>query len=185
MREDNIDKLEVPFDDVLDNILDSMVYGYKCAELIWNEEPIDGKWTWKKFKFMHSYLFEFVYDEWDDLEAVTIGRQVGFSDKVSADEFQHKFLCMVWPYVKDGNYYGDSDLRELYVEWWQRFNILRWRGTYLQGFAFKVPVIKYDWKKTLTSELNDLDSTFDNWQDAMRLKIPSDRDPASGELRGS
>jgi SPP1 gp7 family putative phage head morphogenesis protein len=181
---DTIDGLEIPFDDVLDNTLDSMIYGFKVGEIIWNEIVDNGKYTWQKFKFMHSYLFDFKYNEYDDLESVAIGRMVGSSKNVSAEDFERKFVYMAYPYIKDGNYYGDSDLRELYVEWWQRFNIIRWRGVYLQGFSFRVPIITYDTKSVSTTELGDLDTMLDNWQDLMRVKIPGTRDQETNKLMG-
>jgi len=179
----NFDNMDISFNDQLDNLLDAMAYGFKVGEIIWNTELVNGLWTWKYVKFMHSIFFDFHYDEFNNMDKVAIGRNYGSSTEVPRDEFEQKFIYMVYPYLKDGNWYGDSDLKELYVEWWQKFNIIRWRGIYLQNFGMPVPIVTYDSSKISATEKSDIDDMLDSWQDLMQVKIPGTRDPVSGELR--
>lgn len=180
---DVIDNMHQSFSDYIDNLLDSMVYGFKAGEIVWKLND-ENKWIWDKFRFIHSLFFDWEYNEFGDLKAVRIGQTIGQKTVIPEEEFNYKFIWMIYPYLKDSNYYGDSDLKEIYPEWWQKFNLIRWRGVYLQNCAFPVPVIYYDQLKTKASELTDLDNMFDNWQDLMRIKIPSLRDPNTGELQG-
>ena len=178
-----LDDLKSPvWDDVLDNLLDSIIYGFKIGELIWSDKLINGKWVWEKFKFKHPLFFDFEYDEFGNLKQVLVGRNFGFDTKIDVETFNSKFIYMPYPYLKDGNYYGDSELKEIYAEWWQKYNITRWRGVYLQNFCMPVPKIIYDHNKTSATELNEIDAMFDNWQEMMRIKIPGVRDPKTGAL---
>lgn len=179
---ENFDKLTNPtFDDILDNLLDAMSYGHKEGEIVWGQR--DGKLVWDGVRFQHPILFDFKYDEHGDLSHVLYGYSYGNKTEIQADEFNEKFLYMCWPYLKDGNWYGDSDLREVYFDWWSKFNIKRYRNKYLQNYSAPIPIITYVHAELTAKELNDLDDMLDNWQDSMRVKIPAFRDPLSGEMR--
>jgi len=179
----NFDQLHNPsFKECLDNLLDSMAYGFKIGEIIWNF--IDGKYSWKTIKFQHPILFDFEYDIKNNLEFVLYGYHYGHEEKIPVKLFTDKFITMVYPYLKDGNWYGDSEFRELYFEWWSKYNIKRWRNEFIQGRGKPVPHVTYDSAKTSSSEKDELKDIFENWQDNMFILIPGYSDPETGELRG-
>lgn len=180
--QENFDRLKMPsFDGVLDNLLDSIAYGFKVGEIVWE---LDEKYYWKKIKFQHSIFFDFKYDDYNNLDNVHYGFYYGNDTIIPADEFLDKFIVMVYPYLKDGNWYGDSDLKEVYFEWWSKYNIKRWRNQFIQGRGKPVPHVVYDSVKTSTSELNNIKTMFENWQDSMYVLIPGTTDPISKELIG-
>ncbi len=179
----NFDDLTNPtFDDIIDNLLDAMSYGHKEGEIVWGVS--EGKFVWERVRFQHPILFDFKYNERGDLDKVLYGYNYGNDTEIPAKEFNEKFIYLCWPYLKDGNWYGDSDLREVYFDWWSKFNIKRWRNMYLQGYGMPIPIVTYDHAKCTIKELNLIDDMFDNWQEQMRIKIPADRNPVSGELEG-
>jgi len=178
----NFDRLEMPtFDGILDNLLDSIAYGFKCGEVIL--EQYEGKWVWDKIKFQHPILFDFEYDDQDNLENVRYGYYYGDETKIPVKEFNEKFIIMVYPYLKDGNWYGDSELKEIYFEWWSKYNIKRWRNEFIQGRGKPVPHIIIDSAKITDDEKNEVKDMFENWQDNMYVIIPGFRDEA-GEIQG-
>lgn len=179
----NLDNLTLPsWHDALHNLLDSMIYGHKEGEIVWGQNE-EGLWVWDKLKFQHPILFDFQYDKDKNLKYVAYGRKYGNDKEIPAEEFFSKFLYLVNPYLKDGNYYGDSDLREVYFDWWSKFNIERWRNTYLQGYGMPIPVVKYVSKEMTTDELNNIDAILERWQDQMFLKIPGSRHPETKEIQ--
>lgn len=179
----NFDDLRNPsFDDILDNLLDSMVYGHKEGELVWKMD--EGMVWWDRVKFQHPILFDFEYDEKGNMSEVLYGYYYGSDTTIDRKKFEEKFIYMVYPYLKDGNWYGDSDLREIYPDWWSKFNIRNWRNEYIQGFGRPVPHVVYDKNKTEDSELTAMEDMLENWQDNMYVFIPGYSDPESGELKG-
>lgn len=179
----NFNNLSEPsFDDVLDNLLDSKIYGFKIGEIIWNDDLVDGKYTWRKVYFQHPILFDFEYDNNGDIKEVKYGYYQCNNIPIDKEIFKTKFLYMCNPYLKDGNYYGDSDLKELYFEWWSKFNIKRFRNIYLQNYGMPIPIITYDSLTISQSEKADLDTMLENWQDQMYVKIPATRSKKTEEL---
>jgi SPP1 gp7 family putative phage head morphogenesis protein len=181
--QDVFDNLKTRFKDVLDNMMDAMIYGFKIGEIIWKSE--DGKWKWDKVKFKHSIFFNFKYDKFKNMDKLLIGKFFGTpQQEIDVPTFNNKFLYFVWPYLKDDNMYGDSDLREIYTQWYAKFHIFRWRNVYLQNNGQPIPIVKFDKDKVSSGEKDEMKDLLENFQDQMYLLIPSLRDLKSGELRG-
>jgi len=181
--EDNLAGLKLPtWYDTLHNLLDGMVYGHKEGEIIWGQDKKTGRWVWEQLKFQHPIMFDFKYDEHKNLDYVAYGSYFGNDTQIPADEFFSKFLYYVNPYLKDTNYYGDSDLREVYFDWWSKFKIKRNRNVFLQGYGMPIPEINYVASEMTTTEISELDSMFQNWQESMYIKIPGKRNKESGVI---
>lgn len=172
---------------VFDNALDAWAYGFKCGEKIFKvgkEGEFEGKWIIDEVKFMHSNYFDFLYDKYGTLDGLWIGKDYGGTEIVKGfNNIMSKFLILPWPYPIDGNWYGRSDLDAVYLQYYQKYQIYRWRGIYLQGFGMPVIVAKYEQGKMSSSELSDLDDQLANWQEQMYFKIPSIR-PKKGDKAG-
>jgi SPP1 gp7 family putative phage head morphogenesis protein len=168
--------------DAFDNTLDAKMYGYKCAEIIWASK--DGKWVPEQLKFKHSYLFDFDYDEYGNLQELLVGYYVGNDGKVTGEDIAKKFMIMVWPYAKDGNYYGQSVLDAVYLQYFQKYNIERYWATYLQNFGMPIVELKYDVDDIKSAELDTLKELAENWQNNMYFLTPSKRHKTTGELLG-
>ena len=165
--------------DAMDNALDAKIYGYKCAEIIWGSK--ESKWTPSQLKFKHSYLFDFDYDEYGNLNEVLIAYYVGNDGKLVGEDINKKILMMIWPYAKDGNYYGSSILDSIYLQYYQKYNIERYWATYLQNFGMPIIEIKYDSDNIKSGELTEIKDLAENWQDNMYFLNPSKRHKTSGE----
>lgn len=170
-----------------DNALDAAVYGFKVAEVVWDVTP-DGKYFIKNIKHRHSYHFDFGYDEFGNLNCVWIGRKTGSDQKVEGDAIYQKLMLYVYPYAKDGNYYGDSDLRELYGKWRSKMHIQRQRDVHLQNWGMPIPVVTYDKASTTPVEKEALRAMLRGWRDSMWLMIPGvkarEKNGTVGELVG-
>jgi SPP1 gp7 family putative phage head morphogenesis protein len=192
----------VDFYDILDNYLDGMVYGFKVGELMWINEAIatekgilvpdqfKGKWWVGNIKHKHSVFFDFEYDEYGNVKALLIGRNYGFDTSeggknyIDAEEIKQKFLIFIYPYAKDGNYYGDSDLKEVYTQWFAKFNIFRFRNMYLEKFGMPIPEVIYNSQKTNATEVSELKAMLKNFQDSMYFVNPGAWNSDAKELVG-
>jgi SPP1 gp7 family putative phage head morphogenesis protein len=179
--------LVISFDDILDNFLDAMIYGYKVAEKIFDTAQSAmkkgirvpsqhmGKWFLTNIKHKHSVFFDFDYDEFGNLNELIIGRMVGFTDTVEGIEnIKEKFIIFVYPYPKDSNYYGDSDLKEIYTQYYSKFHIFRYRNQFLEKWGAPIPEVIYDKKKVSAVELTALKNLMKNFQDAMFFINPGE-----------
>jgi SPP1 gp7 family putative phage head morphogenesis protein len=179
------DNMRISFYDILDNYLDGMQYGFKVGELVWaNQERMEslgkiippefnGKWFIENIKHKHSIFFDFKYNDYGDVESLYIGRNFGGDiDPISGEELKNKFLIFTYPYPRDGNYYGDSDLKEIYPQWYAKFNIFRFRNQYLERYGMPIPEIIYDATKTTADEKSDLNLMLKNFQDCMYFLTP-------------
>ncbi len=178
-----IDGMKIRWRDVLKNMLDAMVYGFKVGEIIWKISK-DAKWVWHNIKFMHSVFYDFTYEENKDLKSALIGRDFGSDQEIDAETYERKFIHHINSYLKDGNLYGDSDLKELYPQWNAKQKIFRYRNVYIQNSGYSMPVVKYDKATVDDTEKTEMITYLKNLQDQMFLMIPAIRDKNSGELRG-
>jgi SPP1 gp7 family putative phage head morphogenesis protein len=176
-----IEDLQPSMTDTFDNFMDSRMYGYKVGEKVWTAR--DGKWVWQKIKHSHSYHFDFGYEPTGALDKLVVGRKSGTETVITGKpNIFKKFIISVYPYPIDGNWYGKSDLTEIYLLWYQKYNIRRWQAMYLQGYGMPIPIAKYDSDAMKDSELDTLQDMLRNWQDNMYLTIPGIRNQ-DGDLK--
>jgi SPP1 gp7 family putative phage head morphogenesis protein len=171
--------------DVMFNILDAMNYGFKTAEKVW--DVVNGLVSLIKLKFKHSEFFDYNYDDFGNLNKVWISRRYGGNQPqeiIEGEDINQKLLITTYPYLKDGNIYGESDLMGAYLQWNAKFYIARWRNVYLQNYGQPIPVVKYDKETVDSGEKTEMQNTLKNLQDTMFIMIPSVRDKKTGELRG-
>ena len=173
---------KIQFNNVLDNLLDSMIYGFKIGEKRFVLE--NGFIALKNVHFMHSIFYDFGYDEWGEWDKLRIGYRYGETTEIKGQEMFDKFLIMVWPYIKDGNMYGDSDLREVYTQYYAKQYIYKFRNIFLQNFGMPLPEVIYDTEATDASEINDMENMLKNLQENLFILQPGVRRDEDGELQG-
>ena len=165
----------IRFWDIFDNLMDARAYGFKAGELIW--EVVDGKLVITNVKFCHSLFFDFVYDDFRNLQDVKIGYAVGKNNMVNADEFNKKFIYFCNPYVKDGNWYGTSELSDIYEQWYAKKYISKFRSLYLQNYGFPIPIGVYDQVAFTPAEKTKLEKQFEQFQEFEYFLFPGKRGP--------
>jgi SPP1 gp7 family putative phage head morphogenesis protein len=157
--------------DVLYNLLEGgIVHGFKVGERMF--DMVDGKIIIRNIKFMHSLFFDFEYNEWGDLDKMIIGKRYGEGTPIGQPELDNKFIIFTYPYLKNGNYYGDSDLREVYPQYYAKYQIFRFRNIYLQNYGQPIPIVTYDSARVEQAEKDEMESFLQNLQDNMYLMIP-------------
>ena len=160
--------------DVLYNILEGgIVKGFKVGEKVF--DMVDGKIVLRNIKFMNSMFFDFGYSKFGGLDKLYIGRQFGDDTVVEQPDIDNKFIIFTYPYLKNGNYYGESDLREIYIQYYAKYHTFRFRNIYLQKFGQPLIHIIYDQAKTKKNELNDMKDLIENLQDNMYITQPGFR----------
>jgi SPP1 gp7 family putative phage head morphogenesis protein len=187
--EDQYKQLKTPIVDIMHNQLDAMVYGVKVGEKRFKLSEDKKNIVLDDVKHMHSIFFDFEYTEFNDLDKLYIGRQYGGlmlnkKSYIQGEENIHrKFDVFTYPYIKDGNFYGVSDLQNVWTQYNQKFYIIRWRGQYLQNYGQPFPEIRYDADKTTAAEKTGMEDMVKNWQDSIYVMNPSARNE-NGELIG-
>jgi SPP1 gp7 family putative phage head morphogenesis protein len=165
------------FVDVIDNLLDAWIYGFKLAEVVWGYRdgkvvPLSIKPKWSQRLWFHNDGFgnlEYAYIMVD-----TPGTRVDLTR-------QGKFILFVHPYPKDGIYYGQSDLTSIYREWKAKDALVKWRTIALMKFGSAA--IKANYEQKQRKELDESFAVLKDWQEFGILKIPSKRDPKTGILQ--
>ena len=190
------ENMRISFSDILDNYLDGQAFGFKVGEIIWANEDrmkelgklipdeFHGKWFVENIRHKHSVYFDFGYNDYGDVEKLYIGRNFGDNTVIEGEDLYNKFLIFTYPYPKDGNYYGDSDLKEVYPQWYAKFNIFRFRNQFLERYGMPVPTITYDSQKTSANEKNELKLMLKNFQDSMYFLIPGSWNKEAKDLIG-
>lgn len=169
----------VSFLDVCHNLMDYKTYGFKVAENVWGYR--DGMQVIEATKCKHSHNIKFHADEYDNLEYFYVGWTNVPARRFYPSREPGKFLVAVYPYVKDGNWYGTSDLQAVYREWWAKDLILKFRNIYLQNFGMPVVLIVYDEEMPATLR-DDLFTSCANIQENFQLRLPARRNDETGEL---
>jgi SPP1 gp7 family putative phage head morphogenesis protein len=169
----------ISFLDVCHNLMDYKTYGFKVAENVWGYR--NGKQVITATKCKHSHNIKFHADQYDNLEYFYVGWTNVPEKRFYPSRDPGKFLIAVYPYVKDGNWYGTSDLQAVYREWWAKDLILKFRNIYLQNFGMPVVLIVYDEEMPGTLRQNLFDSCA-NIQENFQLRIPARRMDDTGDL---
>lgn len=171
----------------LDNALDAMVYGYKVAEKCFDYSA-DGKMFLSALKFRHSVLFSFAYDEFGDLKALLVGKNIGTQQRIEGDVLEEKFSIFTYPHVIDGSFYGQSDLMATYEPWRAKRHISRSRNSFLEKWGMPIPEALYDVDTTTAAEIDTLRDILKNFTEKTYLLSPATRSEgnngAAGDLVG-
>lgn len=173
---ENLEAISPSFRDTLDNQLDCLNYGFSLMEPVWDRDMMPGKWWLRSIKGKYPHYCIFVVDDVGDLDY--------FYFEAEPDKHYDvkDFLLTVFPYVKNGSYYGTSILQSVYREWFQIDVISKFEGLYLQGMGIPALKVLYDILMS-DEEVETIKTVIRRFQDNMHLFIPSIRDKDTGDLK--
>jgi len=177
-------EVHTPLKDIMDNFLDAHYYGFKCGEKIWGYNKKSKRIYLKSIKLRHSIFFDPIYDHYKNLRGMWIGRYFGGHKQVVGKAFSEKFMLFTHPYIKDGNAYGESDLRGIFPQFRAKVKIFNFRNERLEGWGKPIPVATYDRKLMDSREISELDEQLQRFQNKKSFMIPGNFDKASGKLVG-
>jgi hypothetical protein len=165
----------------IDNMMDAIPYGYKVSEKVW--KIVDGKIVLNNLKFKHSRFYNFDYDEFANLDKLIVGKNYGTIATLDGkDKIYDKFMLCTYPYVKDGNFYGESLLMSIYNAYRSKLHVQKQRDVTLEKWGSPVPEAIYDAQKMTVGEKSALDDLLENFQEGTFFKTPAFRNPKTGEL---
>jgi SPP1 gp7 family putative phage head morphogenesis protein len=168
---------------MLDNMLDAMSYGFKCGEKVFKIDS--DKVVLHNIKFKHSMLFDFDYDKFGNLDNLIVGKDFGETIEIKGiKNINDKFLLSVYPYPVDMNFYGKSELMQIYSKWRSKVHIQKQRDVTLEKWGSPIPEALYDAEKMSASEKSALQDLLDNFQEGTYLMNPGFRNQKTGELDG-
>ena len=172
---DNLESLDIPFDDFLRNFCDAWNYGYKLAEKIYYIK--DGLFYLKNIKCKPSKVLRFNVDDFSNLTSVQY--VLGNMQELIPPE---KFIIYVNPYLKDGEWYGEPDLVAVYREWWSKDTLVKIRNIAARTHAMPIRVLLYD-EATTPDDLNKMKGEVDDIHENLALYIPAKRaEDGTGKL---
>lgn len=154
------------FDSKLLDIMSALIFGFSLSEKVgWIIEygEFEGKVGLKNLKTRMPYDIEFDTDEFGNLKSNGIlqGKQA---------MPQEKFV--VWSYRPSfGNMYGNSDLREVYKNWWYKQQLERFMLMTLERYG--QPMISFTYEGTITqAQRNTLNDFGKNLQQNQSITLP-------------
>lgn len=172
--------------DILDNFLDAPYYGFKCAEKVYRLASRTHGTSYVRLcsiKHRHSIFFDFLYDDYKNLQGVWVGRFYGSQLIVKDDFFRKKFMVFTYPYAVDGNIYGHSELQEIYPQYRAKIKLFNFRNEKLEGFGKPIPIATFASAEMSSGERSDLESQLKYFQNNKYFTIPGTRNQA-GEIMG-
>ena len=172
--QENLDNLEIPFDDMLRNLCDAWNYGYKLAEKIYYIK--EGRYYLKTIKNKPSKVIRFNVDDFSNL--VSCQYVLGNMQEVIPPD---KFVIYINPYLKDGEWYGEPDLVAVYREWWSKDTLVKIRNIAARTHAMPIRQLIYD-ENITDDELQTMKDEVDDVHENLAIYVPGKRDEASGKL---
>lgn len=112
-------------------------FGYCVAEI--NLEIIDGLWQFTHIKPKYPDFITFKMDDFDNLEYIEYGKNFGLNLQIPIEK------CFILTNeFENGNWYGESEYRAIYPEWYMKTNIQKFRNSYLEKRGHGVLICDYD-----------------------------------------
>ena len=158
----------------ISGLLTARVYGFAVFEEVWKSEG--GRYVIAEERLLPARKVEFVTDEFAALVSLNYdGREFPLD----------WFHIFTYPEVMpDSYFYGQSDLRKIYREWYNKDVLKRYRNLGLENFAFPMAVVTYDENRYRhgTPEWDALQSMVAGLKDDARVTLPGTFDPAGKGL---
>lgn len=160
------DDLDVPLEDLLEQILDAYGKGFSLTEKIFRYRD-DGSLTLGTLKTRHPATWLIHTDD-----AGNVGRYEQRGSKGSQDIDPRSLIH----YVNQPRYqnpYGRSDLRAAHDAWFVKRQIIRFYAIYLEKAASPTPVARYD-KNAPTEAVDAIFDAIKRLQTKTALTIPKE-----------
>jgi len=162
-----LDNLRQPFDQILQNMLSMLDYGYSITEKVWDSKPEGIVLADLKPKKPHN--FNFTIDPYGNLLPEGLVQNILLSLK-PLPVYKFVILSNEFEY---GNYYGVSDLEAAYRAWWTKDNSYKWLAQLLQRLGVPPVIAKYDVNKFSPKQVEDIKTVIKNMQGATSAAIPN------------
>ena len=146
---------------ILFNVLTALDYGYSISELVWMkyvEGEYQNKFGLKAIKTKQPHYFNFDSDEFGNLrEDGIILNILSGTKKLPLNKF------IVFTYQKEfDNWYGTSDLRAAYRNWWSKDAIIKFWNIYLERFG--QPLTRGQYSSNDSNQISTLKTILQNLQ---------------------
>ncbi len=167
---------------MVDNLMDAMSYGYKVGEKVFSMQ--NNRVVLSNIKFKHSRFYDFDYDKFANLDTLVIGRRFGHTKQIDGiSKIENKWLLGVYPYPKDGNFYGQSELMQVFPKWRSKLHIQKQRDIFIERWGSPIPEATYVAEETTEAEVDAMRDLLDNFQEGTYLLNPGKRN-VDGVING-
>lgn len=166
------------FTNILKNLMDARIYGFKVAEKVFKYE--NNKMMLKYLKCFESEIFDFQKDNYNNLIGVVLKSGQTKYETIPVNLFVDKFIHFIYPYVKDGNFYGTSAYYPIYETWRrkQRLNLITPIAFELRG----IPPVKNIYNQSASKGVRDsIETVLKNIKNASKISVPAQYN-AKGDL---
>lgn len=162
---------DLTFREGLRDLLDALQYGFKVQEEQWNLDE-DKRPYISRIVSSHPVYFDFAYKQDRSLNGLVIGRYYGDEKFVEEHVVKQKFAILIYPYPKNGNFYGESELDSVFHLWTSKTKITQYRNEYLESFQKPIPKVVYDASKVDADEKNAMDESLQNFHNNKYFLVP-------------
>ena len=112
----------------LKQILTALDYGYSITEEVWKvieQGPYKGKVGIRALKAKKPHYYRFDLDKYSNIKPKGLIQDLGFGTGLGGTKLPiNKFI--IYSYQKEfGNWYGSSDLRPAYRNYWSKDNLIK------------------------------------------------------------
>jgi SPP1 gp7 family putative phage head morphogenesis protein len=181
MIEENLKCLEMPIKEgledtdlkidlkiILENILiDKWLFGFKISEILYGIK--DGIWYIKRLKPKYGDYIDFKTDDYGNLEYIIPNFLT--DGNIMPSDFDKLIIAI--NRFSDSNWYGESDLREIYREWYAKDIITKFLNVFLEYRAFGVWLASFDQNQFGTQAYNDFKTRVENLREQAAMLVPT------------
>ena len=131
----NMGGIEDVFEAMMEN---SLSMGYSVSEVVYDDPAPDGKIYMKKWKVLPMETLKncFKTDDFGNLEKVIQFADMAKNEQVVFSGMDDFFRLIIWTHnKKGGNWYGESELRRVYKNWFAKDFLLKMWNIALERYG--------------------------------------------------
>ena len=164
---DNFENLyDGTIDEAFFSMLTSMEFGFSLSEQVY--KMIDNKIVLSKLVQVPPDTLQFNQDEFGNVTEILQDALIGQKSLPV-----NKFVHFTWN-MRDGNPYGNSDLRPAYIYWFSKMQVIKYRNIFLERHGFPIAVAKYNPNEE--GQVQQVQQIVKSIQAATSIAIPESMD---------
>ena len=153
-------------DEAFYSMLTAIEFGFSLSEQIY--KMVGENVLLSRLVQVPPDTIEFIQDEFGNITEIL---QDSLNGKKSLPI--NKFAHFIWS-MRDGNPYGNSDLRPAYIYWFSKLQVIKYRNIFLERHGFPIAVAKYNPNEE--GQIQEVQKIVKSIQAAASVAIPESMD---------
>ena len=170
--EDCIEMMDGTMEGFITSMLSAFDYGFSLHEKVFQYFEFGknkGKIGLKNLKAKSPTRIDFVLDNYGNLKYMTQKQSNGVETILPPDKF------VLFSYQKEfDNYYGESDLKSIYRQWYVKQEVLKYWAIYLERFSIPITIGKLLSGKVTDSQRTSFKELLNSIMSGSSALLPSE-----------